>query len=136
MSDTSLPAPPPPVTPETKPFWDATAEGRLALPRCRACETIIWYPRAICPTCHAMDVEWIDASGRGTIYSFTVIRRGGYAGGRDYVLAYVELAEGPKVLTNIVEYAPGDLVCGHAVEVVFQDTGHGSALPRFKPVPE
>jgi uncharacterized OB-fold protein len=135
VSDPSLPAPAPPVTPETKPFWDATAEGRLVLPRCRPCGTVIWYPRAICPACHAMDVEWIDATGRGTIYSFTVIRRSGYAGGRDYVLAYVELAEGPKIMTNIVDYAPEDLVCGRAVEVVFHDTGHGSALPRFKPSP-
>jgi hypothetical protein len=80
-----------------------------------------------------MDVEWIDAAGRGTIYSFTVIRRGGYAGGRDYVLAYVELVEGPKIMTNIVECVPGDLACGQAVDVVFHNTGHGSALPRFKP---
>lgn len=133
MSETTLPTPAPPVTPETKPFWDATAEGRLVLPKCRPCRTVFWYPRAICPNCHAIDVEWIDAAGRGTIYSFTVIRRGGYASGGDYVLAYVELVEGPKIMTNIVECVPGDLACGQPVEVVFHDTGHGSALPRFKP---
>lgn len=133
MSEPTLPVPTPPVTPETQPFWDATAEGRLVLPRCRACQTIIWYPRAICPNCHAMDVEWIEASGRGSIYSFTVVRRGGYARGTDYVLAYVELDEGPRIMTNIVDWSPDDLSCGQAVEVVFHDTGQGSALPRFKP---
>jgi uncharacterized OB-fold protein len=133
VSEPTLPVPAPPVTPETKPFWDATAEGRLTLPRCRACRTVIWYPRAICPHCHAMDVEWIEASGRGTIYSFTVIRRGGYAGGGDYVLAYVELAEGPRVMTNIVDCSTDSLACGQAVEVVFHDTGQGNALPRFRP---
>ena len=133
MTESALPAPAPPVTPETKAFWDATAEGRLVLPKCRACQTVIWYPRAICPACHAMDVEWVEASGRGTIYSFTVVRRGGYAGGGDYVLAYVELDEGPRMMTNIVDCDLEGLACGQPVQVVFHDTGHGTALPRFKP---
>ena len=134
MSETTLPTPAPPVTPDNKPFWDATADGRLVLPRCRSCGTVIWYPRSICPGCHATDVEWLDASGRGTVYSFTIIRRGGYARGSDYVLAYVELDEGPRMMTNIVDCDPAGLACGQAVEVVFHDTGQGSALPRFRPV--
>lgn len=133
---TELPNFAPPVTPETKPFWDATAEGRLVLPKCRACATVIWYPRTICPKCHSMDVDWVEASGRGTVYSFTVVRRGGYAGGNDYVLAYVELAEGPRMMTNIVECDPDQVACGQAVEAVFHDTGHGSALVRFRPAPD
>jgi uncharacterized OB-fold protein len=135
MSETTLPAFAPPVTPETKPFWDATAEGRLVLPKCRTCQTVIWYPRSICPECHSMDVEWIDATGTGTLYSYTVVRRGGYAGGSDFVLAYVELDEGPRVMTNIVEVDPDQLACGQRMQVVFHDTGEGSALVRFRPVP-
>ena len=131
MSD--LPAPPPPITPETQPFWDATARGQLVLPRCKTCTTVIWYPRAICPACHSMEIEWFDASGRGTIYSYTVVRRGGYAGGGDYVLAYVELEEGPRILTNIVDCDPAVLACGQPVEVLFHDTGEGTALVRFRP---
>jgi hypothetical protein len=128
-----LPTPAPPVTPETKPFWDATAQGKLVLPKCKKCGNVIWYPRDICPECHSIGVDWIDASGRGTIYSFTVTRRGGYARGADYVLAYVELDEGPRMMTNIVDCDPDKLACGQAVQVVFHDTGQGSALPRFKP---
>lgn len=82
-----------------------------------------------------MDVEWIEASGKGTIYSFSVTRRG-QGPWRDaipYVLAYVELEEGPRVMTNIVDCDQSALEVGHRVEVVFHDTGQGNALPRFKP---
>lgn len=133
MTSTSLPTPAPAVTPETKPFWDATAEGKLVLPKCNGCATVIWYPRGICPECHGTDIGWIDASGRGTIYSFTIVRRGGYARGEPYALAYVELDEGPRMMTNIVDCDLERLEVGQPVQVVFHDTGHGTALPRFRP---
>jgi hypothetical protein len=131
-----LPIFPPTVTPESKPFWDATAEGKLLLPRCDACGTVIWYPRTSCPECMSMDVGWFEASGRGAIYSFTIVRRAGgpWRGAIPYVLAYVELDEGPRVLTNVVETSPEDVAVGQAVEAVFHDTGEGSALVRFRPV--
>ena len=66
MSD-GLPAPAPPVNPETKPFWDATSEGRLLLKRCLDCGSVIWYPRAICPDCASLRTEWFPASGRGHV---------------------------------------------------------------------
>jgi uncharacterized OB-fold protein len=131
-----LPAPAPPVTPETKPFWDATAEGRLVLPRCAACEAFVWYPRAFCPRCGSA-VEWVDASGRGTVYSFTVVHRGGQGPYRDampYVLAYVELDEGPRLLTNLVDCDVESLRIGEPVRAVFDPTGEGPALVRFRPV--
>lgn len=130
-----LPAFPPAVSVETKPFWDATAEGRLLLPRCDACGTVIWYPRTICPDCHSSEVSWIEASGRGTIYSFTIQRRSGgpFRDALPYVLAYVELEEGPRVLTNVIECDPSALQIDQRVEVVFCDTGEGAALPRFRP---
>ena len=137
MTDTSttMPAPAPEVTPETKPFWDATAEGRLVLPKCTSCGFVIWYPRQFCPECHSHEVEWIDAAGTGTIYSFSITRRGqgAYAKAAPYVLAYVELEEGPRMMTNIVDCDPETLQIGQAVEVVFHDTGAGNALPRFRP---
>jgi uncharacterized OB-fold protein len=84
-------------------------------------------------------VEWVQASGRGTIYTFTVNRRGqaDLAEFREagvYVLAYVELEEGPRVLTNIVECDPEQVHIGQPVEVVFHATGQGNALPRFRPI--
>jgi len=138
LTEKVLPAPAPFVHPEVKPFWEATAEGRLVLPKCQECDTLIWYPRPFCPNCASTRVEWIAASGRGSVYSFTVNRRGqadlaAYREAGVYVLAYVELEEGPRVMTNIVDCDPDSVRIGQQVEVVFHDTGQGTALPRFRP---
>src|SRR5262249_31954778 len=120
-------------------FWNATAESRLLLPRCLECRGFIWYPRPFCPECSSTNVEWVQASGRGTIYTFTVNRRGQadlseYREAGEYVRAYVEREEGPRGLTNMVECAPNGVGIGQTVEVVFHDTGQGNALPRFRAV--
>ena len=133
-----LPAPAPFVNTEIKPFWDATVEGRLLLPRCQDCQAVIWFPRPFCPECASTRVDWFQASGRGTVYSYTVNRRGGadlpeYRNAGVYVLAYVELEEGPRLMTNIVDCDPDSVRIGQPVEVVFHDTGQGTALPRFRP---
>jgi uncharacterized protein len=138
ISEQVLPAPVPFVNPEIKPFWDATAEGRLLLPRCQDCQAVIWYPRPFCPECASTDIDWFQASGRGSVYSYTINRRGQadlaeYRNAGVYVLAYVELEEGPRVLTNIVDCDPDSVRIGQSVEVVFHDTGQGTALPRFRP---
>ena len=131
-----LPAPAPQPNLETQPFWDATAEGRFLLKRCDTCGTVIWYPRFLCPDCHGTETSWFEASGRGTIYTFTIVRRGQgpYAGAAPYVAAYVTLDEGPTILTNIVGCPPEQVEIGQPVEVVWHDTGEGSALYRFRPV--
>jgi uncharacterized OB-fold protein len=133
-----LPAPAPFVNPEVKQFWDATADGRLLLPRCQDCQAVIWFPRPFCPECASTNIDWFQASGRGTVYSYTVNRRGqadmpDYRNAGVYVLAYVELEEGPRVMTNIVDCDPDSVQIGQQVEVVFHDTGQGTALPRFRP---
>lgn len=132
----SLPTPVPPVNPETQVFWDATAQGRLLLPRCTVCGSVFWYPKTLCSSCGSTTVEWIESSGRGIVYSCTVTRRGvgDYRDAVPYVLAYVELDEGPRVMTNIVDCLPEDVAIGQRVEVVFHDTGAGCSLPRFRPV--
>ena len=131
-----LPAPVPTVNPETKPFWDGTAEGRLLLQRCLDCAAVVWYPRTFCPKCPRGQLEWFEASGRGSVYSFTIVRRGATGAYRDtapYVLAYVELAEGPRLLTNIVDCDVDAVRIGDEVRAVFHPTGEGSALVRFRP---
>ena len=135
MTSPQLPAPGPPVTPDSQTFWDGTAEDRLVLPRCDKCSTVIWYPREFCPACGSMSVSWFDASGRGTVYSYTVVRKGEamYGAAAPYVLAYVELEEGPRVLTNIVDCEPESVKIGQAVSVVFHETGQGPKLARFRP---
>jgi hypothetical protein len=131
----SLPCPIPLVNPESAEFWAGTKRGELLLSRCPKCALVIWYPRAICPDCHSYPTEWITAAGRGTIYTFTVIRRGApglYADVGPYVLAYVELSEGPRMLTNIVGCDPDQVRVGSAVSVVFDGAGDAGAIPRFR----
>ena len=133
MSD--LPTRAPRTNEDTQAFWAATADGRLTLQRCTACQSVIWWPRALCPECSSFDLEWFDASGNGTVYSYTVVHR---SQGRTwnevtpYVLAYVELDEGPRLMTNIVDGDPNDVAVDAAVSVVWDDTGEGNALPRFR----
>ena len=131
-----LPAPTPPINADTAGFWQATTEGRLLFTRCGACSEPTWYPREFCPHCGTLDVAWEEASGRGHVNSFTVVRRGGlgpYAGPTPYVLAYVELDEGVRMMTNIVDVDEADLRIGLPVAVVFHATDGAAALPRFTP---
>ena len=129
-----LPTTAPVVTPETERFWAATAEGRLLLPRCTECDALIWYPKGVCTECGSTDLEWIEASGRGEVYSYSTTWQafGEYAQAVPYVVAYVELAEGPRVLTNIVGCEPSAIRIGDPVVAVFENTGEGNALVRFR----
>lgn len=131
----TLPTSAPVVSVETADYWAATAEGRLLLKRCDACGHVIWYPRAICPDCHSTDTSWFEASGNGVVYSFTVNRRGDgpWKEAAPYVLAYVELDEGPRVMTNIVDCDVDTVAIGQRVTAVWDDTGQGNALLRFRP---
>ena len=137
MPDYSGPIPVP--TPETRPFWDAARRHELHLQRCRACGEYVFYPRAACPHCLAGDLEWHRVSGRGTLHTFTVVHRGlrDFPIGTPYVIAIVELAEGPRLMTNLVgvEPDPSRLRIGMPVEVVFGDVSAKVALPRFRPAP-
>ena len=133
-----LPAPAPFVNTEIKQFWDATAEGRLLLPRCQDCQAVIWFPRPFCPECASTRVDWFQASGRGTVYSYTVNRRGGadlpeYRNAGVYVLAYVELEEGPRLMTNIVDCDPESLAVGLPVRVAFRELTEEWSAPVFRP---
>ena len=121
--------PSPVVTVETQAFWTAAREGRFTVPFCSACGKAHWYPRAICPFCASDKVQWRDASGRGTVYSFSVMRRAK----EPYVIAYVTLAEGPTMMTNIVDCDADKLGIGQPVTVVFQETENGQPVPMFKP---
>ena len=119
----------PPVTPETQPFWEAAAAGRLLIKQCEACGERHHYPRPICPFCGSDRTAWRDASGRGTIYSYSVMRRAPIP----YALAYVTLAEGTTMMTNMVDCDFDKLKCGQAVKVVFKPTEGGGALACFTP---
>ena len=121
--------PAPVVTAETQPFWDAARAGRFIIPFCTACGKAHWYPRAICPFCDHGKIEWRNASGHGMIYTFTVMRRAE----EPYAIAHVTLAEGPTMLTNIVDCDFDKLSIGQEVAVVFKDSENGQPVPMFTP---
>jgi uncharacterized OB-fold protein len=126
----------PRIDEESKGFWEACQRHELYLQHCRDCDTLRYYPRALCPRCLSDQVEWVRASGRGTVYAFTVTHQNQAPGFRDalpYVLAYVELDEGVRMLTNIVGCAPDDVRIGMPVEVVFEDVTPAVTLAKFKP---
>ena len=120
--------------PEVQPYWDAAREGRLVLPHCPACDRPFWYPRNVCPRCGTSPVEFRPASGSGTVYTYTVARHafGTWKEHVPFVVAYVTLAEGPTVQTNLVDCPADRLAVGLAVTAVFEGEGPTPAL-RFRP---
>lgn len=115
--------------PENRPFWEAAARGVFLVPRCTACGKVHWHPRAHCPFCHGAAVSWIEASGRGKVYSYTVVRR------REspYVLAWVRIEEGPILMTNVVDCELQAVYIDMPVNVGFRPTIHGRHAPVFSP---
>jgi uncharacterized OB-fold protein len=130
MSAPDRTIPTPPVSPETRPFWDAAEEGRLLIKRCTACGRPHHYPRSICPFCWSDRTEWVAASGRGTIYSYSVMRRVPVP----YAIAYVTLDEGITMMTNIIDCDLEGIRIGQPVRVVFRPTDGGPPVPMFTPV--
>ena len=121
--------PSPTANPETQTFWKAAVEGRFLIRRCAACGRAHWYPRAICPFCFSDKTEWLPASGRGRIYSYSVMRRTP----EPYAIAYVTLEEGPTMLTNIVDCDLNTLKAGLEVKLVFKESENGQPVPMFTP---
>ena len=119
----------PVATAESQAFFEAAREGRFTVPVCTACGKAHWYPRAICPFCGSDKVEWRDASGQGTVYSFSVMRRVK----EPYVIAHVTLAEGPTMMTNIVDCDLDGIKIGQRVKVVFKPSEGGPPVPCFAP---
>ena len=128
----------PRIDEESRGFWEACARHELYLQRCRDCGTTRFYPRALCPACLSSAIEWVRASGKGTVYTFTVTHQNQAPGFREevpYVLAVVELAEGVRMMTNVVGCPPEDVRIGMPVEVVFEDVTPEVALAKFRPAP-
>jgi uncharacterized OB-fold protein len=118
-----------------EPFFDATKQNRLLIQRCSACGKHQFYPRQLCTHCGSSEVDWVEASGRGKVHTFTVIHQQGMPGWRNevpYVAAIIDLEEGVRMTSNIVECAPSDVTVDMPVEVSFVDEG-SLVLPRFRP---
>jgi uncharacterized protein len=119
----------PETNPETKPFFDGTAAGKLMVRRCNSCHKVHWYPRELCPFCFS-ECTWEQASGNAKIYSLSVMERAN----PPYAMAYVTLAEGPTMMTNLVDCDFKALKIGQDVKVKFiQTEGDGPSMPVFTP---
>jgi len=134
MTTPSIPRPQPVPTPETLHYWEGTARGELRLQRCRGCHSTYFPPQPFCPACGDDDIEIVRASGRGFLSSYVITERAAPGFTAPYVIAVVELEEGPRLLTNIVgiEADPEMLPLDLPVEVVFEAVGE-IALPMFRP---
>lgn len=139
MTD-ATPIPPKPVprpSPESQPYWKAAAEHRLEIPCCNACGKFWFPPSRSCPHCLSADIRFEAVSGKGKVFSFVIYDRvyhPAFAGDVPYVVALVELDEGPRMISNIVDMAPEDVRCEMRVAVVFRPAGDGLAIPCFRPV--
>jgi uncharacterized OB-fold protein len=127
IKDRKLTAPVP--NPETEAFWKAAEQGRLLIGRCRDTGKAYFFPRALSPFTLSNNIECIEASGRGTIYSFSYMARAP----EPFAIAYVELEEGPMVLTNIVDCDSDALRIGMSVRLVFKPSDGGPPAPMFTP---
>ena len=122
----------------TTPFWEAAKQGRLLIQRCPNCGAYQFYPQASCRRCLSDGLEWVDAKGKGTIYSYTVIHRApsrSFEPDVPYTVALVDLDEGCRMMSNIVEVSPEAVRVGMSVEVVFDAITPEISLPRFRPAP-
>jgi len=131
MSERAMPA----ITPETRHFWEGTRAGELRLQQCSACEHIYFPPRPFCPQCATQDVRVIRASGRATLYSYVIHHRPVPGFVPPYSIAVVELEEGPRMMSNIVEVdqTPEALQLDMHLEVVFERLSDEISLPLFRP---
>jgi uncharacterized protein len=123
-------------TPVTQPFWDATKEHRLMLQRCANGHTF-YYARTHCPECLSNDLAWVQASGRGKLYSYTVARRPQspeFAEDVPYIVAAITLEEGPRMTSLLVDADPDNVAIDGPVEVAWDDVSAELAMPFFRPV--
>jgi uncharacterized OB-fold protein len=130
--------PVPAASADTLPWWQAAAAHRLVVQRCTRCGTVRHPPRPLCPACRSFEHEWSELSGRGTVYTFTVVHQAFVPSLVDqlpYVVAAVELegGGGARLVTNVVDVEPSQVGVGMAVQVVWEDMGPELSLPRVRP---
>lgn len=131
------PKPLPVPNEDTRPFWEACRRHELLLQRCNACGRVQFYPRAMCSACLSRDMSWQKATGLGTVYSYTVVHRPpspAFAADVPYVVALIDLEEGVRMMSHVVDCRPEDVTVGQRVQVAFRDETTDITLPVFRPV--
>ena len=127
----------PVIEPFTEAFWEGTRNNKLLVQTCGECEARIFFPRQQCPECWSDNLGWIEASGKAEIFAFSVTYEGvepAFVDDLPIVLAWVDLPEGIRMQTNIVECDPDSIEIGQQVEVVFNKVSDEISLPYFRPI--
>jgi uncharacterized protein len=122
---------------DSRPYWAAAREGRLRIRACKACGARHFMPRHLCPECWSDQLEWIDSKGQGTVHSFSIVHRAptpDFGANTPYVIAMIDLAEGPRMFANVVGEGAHSVAIGDAVQVTFEDRGDGFKIPQFNRV--
>lgn len=134
MSEYERPLPQP--TPETQPYWDGAKAGELRLQRCGDCSHVYFPARPFCPACSSRDVAWFTASGKGTLFSYVINHRAPKGFEAPYIIAVVQLDEGPRMMTNLVDcpQTPDALTLDMPLEVTFVTATDEISIPQFRPV--
>lgn len=128
--------PVPRPAPESVPYWEAAKRHKLAIPHCKSCGHYWFPPSQRCTNCLSADMEWAEVSGRGKVYSFVTFHRvfhPAFEAEVPYVVALVELEEGPRLLTNVIGIPPQDVRCEMKVKVTFDDVTPEATVPKFVP---
>ena len=129
----------PPISPESEAYWRGCKEGKLLLQKCGSCGHVQFYPRLLCTQCAGDALDWHEASGMGVVKSFTIIRRAvsaAYEPDAPYIVALIELAEGPTMMSNVVGSAPETVAIGMPVQVGFEAFSEEVSVPVFTPSPK
>ena len=126
----------PPVGEASEAFWEATKEKRFLVQRCTACDAAIFYPREVCPTCLSSDsLTWVESAGNGTIYAASVQEKPAnplMADKVPYVVALVELEDGIRLMSNVINCPPYDATVGSPVQLTWEELSDGRHLPQFE----
>jgi uncharacterized OB-fold protein len=127
--------PVPIVNADSAPYWEGARDDKLLLQRCADCGTLRFFPRYLCTECGSDDADWAEASGRGTVHSFTIVHRAAFPEFQSrtpYVVALIDLEEGPRMMSNIVGEDALKVEIGEPVTVVFEPRGpDGAKVPQF-----
>jgi uncharacterized OB-fold protein len=129
------PLPAPISNADSAPYWAAARERKLLLRKCRDCGVIHFMPRHLCPGCWSERLDWIEAQGKGRVHSFTVIRRPSspaFTARVPYVVALIDLAEGPRMMANVLGDNALSVSIGDEVTLTFEDRGDGALIPQFQ----
>lgn len=127
--DTPLPRP----TPLSKPHWDGCKEGKLRVQKCADCAAYTFIPAPCCSSCLSENLEWVDSSGQGVLYSYTLVHRPQQPSFEvPYIVAVVELEEGWHMLSNLKDVAPEEVEIGMPLEVIFEERSPEITLPLFR----